>query len=147
MAHSVSYASTMSAQHILDCNYNVNTNMWHLPPLPIPLIETDTTGVAFLDISRYVSIVIPISLGQFNDKLEEHISTGLVPKAYMGIFNTLDDNVWLLLHNHPLPKQDRTYAAIVYPKTNCKLALNEGILPALQMRFHLPMDGYRHCIH
>jgi len=43
MACPIHYEQAMSARHILD--YKVNPTMRWPPPQPIPVIETDTTGV------------------------------------------------------------------------------------------------------
>jgi hypothetical protein len=93
----------MSAHCILD--YNTNSTMRRLLPVPIPVVETDMTANCLFDTTQYVSMVTPINLGQFNKFLEEHISSGLVPTAYMGNYNPLDDDIWLLIHNHPLADQ------------------------------------------
>jgi hypothetical protein len=144
MAHSIMdptiIAKAMSARHLLD--YNVNPTLQRPHPVPIPTIETDHTGRWLLDTTQYVTLVIPINLGQFNDFLEEHISTHLVPTTYMGNLTPLDDDCWILAHNHPLAEQDRTFAAIVYPETESERILNEGVLPALETRFHLPTRAY-----
>jgi len=121
--------------------------MRRLLPVPIPVVETDVTGNRLFDTTQYVSLVTPINLGQFNKFLEEHISSGLVPTAYMGNYNPLDDDIlWLLIHNHPLADQDRTFAAIVYPDTDNEEVITEGVLPALETRFNLPMNRFPGCI-
>jgi len=81
-----------------------------------------------------------------NDFLEEHISTNLVPTTYFGNFTPLDDDCWILAHNHPLAEQDCMFAAIVYPETDSERILNEGALPALETRFHLPTSSYPGCL-
>jgi len=144
MARSVYLHTAMSARRILD--YTTTPSLHRPLPVPIPTIETDTTGTRVFDTTQCVSMVIPINLGQFNDFLEEHIETGLVPTAYMGTFNPLDDDFWLLIHNHPLADQDHTFLAIIYPGMNSEIVITEGILPALDPRFNLPLDGYRGCI-
>jgi hypothetical protein len=115
MARAIRYEHAKSARRILD--YNIIPNLRRPPPQLIPILETDTTGTQRLRTDRYVTMVLPINLGQFNDFLEDHLSTGLVPTAYMGDFNPHDDDFWLLLHNLPLAEQDRRHAAIIYPES------------------------------
>jgi len=95
---------------------------------------------------RYVTMVLPINLGQFNDFLEDHLSTGLVPTAYMGDLNPHDDDFWLLLHNLPLAEQDRRHAAIIYPESESEQVIQHGVLPILRERFGLPIEAYPGCI-
>jgi hypothetical protein len=64
----------------------------------------------------------------------------------LGNLTPLDDDCWILAHNHPLAEQDRTFAAIVYAETESECILNEGVLPALETRFHLPTSGYPGCL-
>jgi hypothetical protein len=64
----------------------------------------------------------------------------------MGNLTPLDDDCWILAHNHPLAEQDRTFAAIIYPETESERILNEGVLLALETRFHLPTSSYRGCL-
>ncbi len=90
MARSKHMHTAMSACCILD--YTATTNMCCPLPVPILTIETDTTGNRLFDTTQYISMVIPISLGRFNDFLKEHIETGLLPTAYMGNYNPLDDD-------------------------------------------------------
>jgi hypothetical protein len=144
MACSIHMASAMSARRILD--YNANPTICRPLPVPIPVVETDMTGSCLFDTTQYVSLVTPINLGQFNEFLEEHISSGLVPTAYMGNYNPLDDDIWLLIHNHPLAEQDHNFAAIVYPNTNSEEVIMEGVLPALETRFNLPIHRFPGCI-
>jgi hypothetical protein len=118
-------AKAMSARRLLD--YNVNPTLCRSHPVPIPTIETDHTGWRLLDTTQYDTLVVPINLGQFNDFLEEHISTNLVPTTYLGNLTPLDDDCWILAHNHPLAEQGRTFAAIVYPETDSECILNEGV--------------------
>ena len=73
--------------------------------------------------------------------LEEHISSGIAPVMYMGNLNPLDDDFWLVTHNHPLAEQDRSFGAIVYPGTNGQAIFDEGIVPALHTWFHLWTAG------
>jgi len=115
MARTLRYESAMSAQCILD--YGRNPTLRRPPPQSIPVLETVTTGTVILTIDRFVTMVFPINTGQFNDFLEEHITSGVVPTVYMGNLDPIDDEFWLLLHNHPLAEQDRTFAAIIYPES------------------------------
>jgi len=91
-------------------------------------------------------MVLSITLGQFNDFLEDHISSGLVPTVYTVSLNPLDDDFWLLLHNYPLPDQDRTFAAIIFPESESERVISEGVLQILQERFELPIKSYTGCI-
>jgi hypothetical protein len=109
-------------------------------------LEVDYTGAHFLRTDLYVSMVTPINLGQFDDFLEEHISSRLVPTAYVGNFNPLNKDFWLLLHNHPLAEQNHTFAAIIYPETDSEPVLTEGVRLALERKFNLPADSYPGCI-
>jgi hypothetical protein len=72
-------------------------------------------------------MVLSITLGQFNDFLEDHISSGLVSTVYTGSLNPLDDDFWLLLHNYPLSDQHRTFAAIIYPESEIECVISEGV--------------------
>jgi hypothetical protein len=90
MARTIHYEHAMSAGHILD--YNVNPTMRRPPPQPIPVIETDTTGVQLTNVDRFIRMVLPINIGQFNDFLEDHIRYGLVPTVYTGSLNPLDND-------------------------------------------------------
>jgi hypothetical protein len=87
------------------------------PPQPIPVTETDTMGIQLANVDRFVTIVLRINIGQFNDFLEDHIRSRLAPTVYTGSLNPLDDDFWLLLHNYPLSDQDHTFAAIIYPES------------------------------
>jgi hypothetical protein len=104
------------------------------------------TGNCLFDTTQYVSMVTPINLGQFNEFLKEYISSGLVPTAYMGNYNPLDEDICLLIHNHPLADQDCTFADIVYPNTDSDEVITEGGLPALETRFNLPLNRFPCCI-
>jgi hypothetical protein len=115
-------------------------------PVPIPTTETDHTGRRLLDTTQYVTLVVPINLGRFNDFLEEHISTNLVPTTYLGNLTPLDDDCQILAHNPPMAEQHCTFAAIVYPETDSERVLNEGVLPVLETRFHLPTSSYPGCL-
>jgi hypothetical protein len=106
MARTIRYASPMSVRRILD--YGGNPTLRRPPPQPIPaVLETVTSGTAILTIDRFVTMVLPINTGQFNDLLEEHITSGLVPMVYMGSLDPIDDDFWLLLH--PTPSRARSY--------------------------------------
>ena len=61
---------------------------------------------------------------QINNFLEEHITSGLVPTVYMGNLNPIDDDFYLLLHNHPLAEQDHAFAAIIYPESESERVIN-----------------------
>jgi hypothetical protein len=144
MARTIRYESAMSARRILDCGPNPTLGR----PLPqtIPVTETVTSGLAILTTDRFVTMVLPINTVQFNDFLDEHITSGLVPMVYMGSLNPINDVFWLLLHHHPLAEQDHSFAAIIYPESESERVINEGILPALRERFAMPLDSYRGCI-
>lgn len=77
-------------------------------PIPKPKLETDTTGVQLLNVERYVTMVLLIKAGQFNI-LEEQVNTELVPVEYLGTYNPLDDDFWLLVYNHPLAEQSQFF--------------------------------------
>jgi hypothetical protein len=144
MACTIHYEQAMSAHHLLD--YNVNPTMHRPPPQPIPVTETDTTGVQLTNMDRFITMVMPINIGQFNDFLEDHIRSGLVPTVYIGSLNPLDDDFWLLLHNYPLSDQGHTFVAIIYPESESERAISEGVLPILRERFDLPIESYTGCI-
>jgi hypothetical protein len=50
------------------------------------------------------------------------------------------------IHNQPLAEQDHTFVAITDSGTNSKEVITEVILPALDICFNLPSDGYHGCI-
>jgi hypothetical protein len=78
--------------------------------------------------------------------LEEYISSELLPTEYMGDFNPLADDFWLLVHNHPLGEHDRSFTVIVYPENDSKPVITEGVIPALEGCFHLPVTGPTQCM-
>lgn len=144
MAQVIHYEQAMSAWRILD--YNINPTLCRPPPQPIPVIETGPTGAQLKNIDRFVIMVLPINIGQFNDFLEDHITSGLVPTVYTGSLNPLDDDFWLQLQNYPLAEQDHTFAAIIYLESESKHVISEGVLPILQEFFAFPIDAYAGCI-
>jgi len=44
------------------------------------------------NVDRFIRMVLPINIGQFNDFLEDHIRYGLVPTVYTGSLNPLDND-------------------------------------------------------
>jgi hypothetical protein len=90
----------------------------------------------------YVTMVLPINLGQFNRFVEEHIPSGIVPMVYTGDLNPFDDAFWLLLHNY----QDHSFATIIYPESESEHVINQGVLPMLCNCFCLPAEAYPGCI-
>ncbi len=126
-------------------NYADYPNLPRPRPQPIPAITTDFTGAEITNTVQYVTLALPISLGEFNDILESHLDDGLAPIPYVGQRNPLDDDLWIMLHSWPLAEQDRSFAAVCYPQLNFNTLMSEAIIPALGQRFGLCPDTLPLC--
>jgi len=145
MARTVQVVHALSARRVADNNNNPS-NQTRPALLPTPTMTMDHEGVHFLDTDRYVTLIFPISPGAFNIILEDHIARRIAPAHYGGNLNPLDDGIWLILHDHPLTEVDHTFAAITYPNGVEDVVIQDGILPMLERRFHIPTDTLHNCV-
>jgi hypothetical protein len=144
MARAFCYEQAMSARRVPD--YNASPHLCRPTPQPIPVLDVDNEDEHFLDINRYVTMVILVTPREFNPMLEGHIASGIAPIDYNGNLNPLDDGIWILLHAHPLSDVDRSFAAITYPQGREGVVIAEGVIPMLQERFGIPREEYSNCI-
>jgi hypothetical protein len=143
-ARAFRYEQAMSARRVLD--YNASPHLRQPTPQPIPAPNVDHEGAHFLDVDRYVTMVLPINRGQFNPILERHIASGIVPPDYYGNLNPLDDDFWVLLHAYPLPDVDRSFAVITHPQGREGAVIAEGVIPILQVRFGITIEECNNCV-
>jgi hypothetical protein len=142
MARTLYLEQAHSARRVF--NYQDHPNIARPHPQPIPAIDMDLTGTEVTNTMRYVTLVLPINPGEFNDILEDHIASGIVPTTYHGSRNPYNDNLWIMLHSWPLAEQDRSIATLIYPGTDFEHLMSEGVIPVLVNRFelepnHLPL--------
>ncbi len=52
----------------------------------------------------------------------------------------------MMLHDHPLGDQDRTFAAILYLEQDVERILSDGVIPLLENRFELTPDTLPGCL-
>ncbi len=143
MAKAIHYEQAMSARRVLD--YNASPTLCRPVPQPIPVLEVDHEGEHFLDTTRYVTMVVPITPSQFNPILEDHIASGIAPIGYFGNLNPLDDGIWVLLHAHPLSDVERSFATITYPQGIEGAVIEEGVIPMLREPFGIPTEECSNC--
>jgi len=124
MARAVQLEHAMSARRVVD--YNLNPTQNRPGPLPIPTMTLDHEGEHFLDTNRFITLILPLSPGQFNPILEDHIARRIAPAHYSGDLNPSNDGLWLILHDHPLSEVDRSFAAITYPNDVEDVVIEEG---------------------
>jgi len=86
----------------------------------------DHEGEHFLDTDRFVTLILPLSPGQFNPILEDHIARRIATAHYGGDLNPLNDGLWVILHDQPLSEVDRSFAVITYPN---------GVVTSLSQRW------------
>jgi len=144
MARAFRYEQAMSAHRVLD--YNASPHLHRPTPQPIPVLDVDHEGEHFLDVDRYVTMVLPVTRGQFNPILERHIASGIVSPDYYGNLNPLDDDFWVLMHAHPLSDVDRSFAVITYPQGIEGTVIAEGVIPMLQERFGMSREECNNCV-
>jgi hypothetical protein len=144
MARVVQLEHAMSARRGVD--YNLNPTQRRPNPQPLPMMEMDHEGKHFLDTERFMTLILPLSPGQFNIILEDNIARMLAPAHYGGNLNPLDDGLWVVLHNHPLAEVDRTFAAITYPNGVEDVVIEEGVIPMLENGFYTPVDTLHNCV-
>jgi hypothetical protein len=108
------------------------------------MIDMDFTGTEITNTTRYVTSALPISMGQFNDLLEEHIASGVVPTTYYGS-QYPDDDLWIMLHSWPLAEQDRSGAMLTYPGAYFAQLMSNGVIPVLVTRFGLEPNHLSLC--
>jgi hypothetical protein len=145
MARAFRYEHSMNIRRrILD--YNADPHLRGPTPQPIPVLDVDHEGAHFLDVDRYVTMVLPVNRGQFNPMLERHIASVIVPSGYYGNLNPLDDDFWVLLHAYPLSDVDRSFAVITYPQGREGAVIAEGVTPMLQDRFGITREEYNNCV-
>jgi hypothetical protein len=138
MAKTVQIEQVFTAIHTI--NYADHLNLPKPRPQPIPVVTMDFTGREITNTEQYVTLALPINLGEFNDMLESHLSDGLAPTNYVGNRNPIDDDLWIMLHRWPLAEQDRSFAAICYPEFNFETLMSNAIIPILSQRFGLTPD-------
>ena len=143
MARIVQLEHAMSAHRII--NYNLNPTARRPGPQPRPTLAIDHEGTHLLDMDRFVTLIFPLSPGQFNIILEDHIARQIVPAHYGGALNLLDDGLWLTLHDHPLSEVDRSFAAITYRNGVADVVIEAGVIPMLENRFHIPTETLHNC--
>jgi len=134
----------MSARRVV--NYNLHPNLPQPGPQPIPVLDMDFDGSQFANMDRFVTLALPVTAGQFNPILENHIAHCIVPGEYEGSLNPLEDDVWIFLHNHPLSDLDRTFAALTYPERIKGMVIEEGVLPMLELHFGIRDQDCHNCI-
>jgi hypothetical protein len=144
MARVVQLEHAMSARRGVD--YNLNPTQRRPNPQPLPMMEMDHEGKHFLDTERFVTLILSLSPGQFNIILEDNIARMLAPAHYAGNLNPLNDDLWVVLHNHPLTEVDRRFAAITYPNGVEDVVLEEGVIPMLENGFYIPVDTLHYCV-
>jgi len=145
MARAIHLEQAMSARRVLVMDYNLNPTQRRPGPQPRPTLMIDHDGTHLLDTDRFVMLIFPLSPGQFNIILEDHIARQIAPAHYGGNLNLLDDGLWLTLHDHPLSEVDRSFAAITYPNGITDVVIESGIIPMLENGFHIPTETLHNC--
>jgi transposase InsO family protein len=132
-----------SARRVIEFNMDGRSRR-PVPPI-IPILEVSHDGSELLNFFRYVSLTFRVDESIFNPTLEGRISSGIIPIEYTGNFNPTDDNFWMMVHDHPLGDQDRTFAAILYPEQDAERIMSDGIIPLLENRFELSPNTLPGC--
>ncbi len=96
MARTVQLEHAMSARRVI--NY-LDPSQARPGPLPIPTMTLDHEGEHFLTTDRFVTLILPVTPGQFNPILEQHIARRIAPAHYGGNLNPLHDGLWAILHD------------------------------------------------
>jgi hypothetical protein len=143
MARAVQLEHAMSARQVV--HYNLDPTQDRPSPLPTPTMTLDHEGEHFLDTDRFVTLILPLSPGQFNPILEDHIAHRIATAHYGGDLNPLNDGLWVILHDQPLSEVDRSFAVITYPNGVADVVIEDGVLPMLERRFSIPMDTLHNC--
>jgi hypothetical protein len=71
------FAQAFSTRQIL--NYNDHPKGTRPRPQPISVIDMDFTGEEITNMTRFVTLALPIGMGDFNSFLEDHIASGIAP--------------------------------------------------------------------